>query len=429
MKKGLIIMGILVNLLCASNTIYIDEGIYRAKDCDVSIFISSYGKNKHSYEFLGLEKRYRGDLIYKHDSVLFDKLYVDAKVKRKNYFLFHNILFEKCDKRLEYHKVDDLKVIEKDIKNKKNLDRYTFPFFYSLQELFPINEKYVGIYNNIAYDLYQAKKFEASVSLLRNILQLYPDRMVAYLNMGDALLAMNKKDEAKPYYLSYMLQMLKLGNEKKIPKDLWLTYSDELNIIRTLNRTIKENYQILDIAQGEINNDHFKDCVVVISYVDRGKIEYQQFGKPSNTNKRLLLVLLGGKDSFTVYTQTNHAIYPDDVPNCDDSFNGIKIKNKSLYIAYRYWCSAGGWSQGEETYQFLYRDNKMVLAGLESWNNSRASGEGKEVSANFLTKKLSIQKTVDFDKPQGKVVWKSIHSKGLIGLDEFSAEKVQNLLY
>ncbi|MCH9740176.1 MAG: tetratricopeptide repeat protein [Epsilonproteobacteria bacterium] len=318
--------------------------------------------------------------------------------------------------------------MNKILKTRKNLDRYSLSFFFTLQEFFPIDEKSLRVYNDIAYYLYQAKKYKASEALLSDILQLYPDRVVAHLNMGDALLAMNKTQEAKPYHLSYMAQMVKSGKEKKIPKELLMRYGDELDIIRTLEKSIKENYQILDIAQGEINKDSHKDSVVVLSYVDRVKIEHQEFGKPSNTNNRVLLVLWGTKEGFKVHTQNNQAIYPDDVPNCDDSFNGIEIKDKSLYIAYRYWCSAGGWSQGEETYQFIYRDNKMVLAGLESWNNSRASGEGKEVSANFLTKKLSIQKTVEFDQPQGKVVWKTINSKGLIGLDEFSVDKVQSLL-
>ncbi|MCH9740175.1 MAG: hypothetical protein K0U38_04985 [Epsilonproteobacteria bacterium] len=159
MKKGLIIVGMLVNVLFA-NTTHIDEGIYSAKACDVSMRISNYGKNKHSYELLGLTKSYQGDLLYESERVLFDKLYVqfnphlkanptptpseqkeagdeagemiydvDAKIKSKNHFVFHNygevldpyILFEKCDKSLEYHKIEDLKAVEQDIKNKKKL--------------------------------------------------------------------------------------------------------------------------------------------------------------------------------------------------------------------------------------------------------------------------------------------------------------------
>lgn len=467
MKKSLLLTLLLVTTTLFANGTKLEKGLYSTQACDVSINITNYTKDKHSYELLGLDKSYQGSLLYEKDRVKFDKLYlqlnphlknqappipeevaeagdeageviydVEGKVKGKNYFVFHNygevmdpyILFEECDKALEYHKVEDLKAIEDDLKAKRNLDKYSLKFFYTLQEYFPINDESLRLYNDIAYYLYQAEKYEASISLLTDILARYPDRVVAHLNMADAFVAIKKEDEAKPYYLTYIAQMVKLGKEKKIPKELFVRYGDELDIIRTLERTFDRMYQIIDLASGDINQDKQEDRAVVITYVDQNKIEDQGFMKPSNMNERQLLLFLGTKEGYTLHTETEKAIFPDDVPNCEDSFNGIEIKKNSLYIAYRYWCSAGSWSQGEEIYQFLYRDDKVLLAGLESWNNSRASGEGKEISANFLTKKLSIQKTIEFDKPQGKPVWKTIKLDEPILLQDFSVNKVQSQL-
>lgn len=451
MKKVLFFLLFFADLSIA-NSLKLEKGLYSTPSCDIAINISNYA-NKYTYELLGLPQNYRGDLIFEKETISFDKLQqqlnpdqpkssksnpdINGQLKGKNYFVFHNygevadpyMLFEKCDKQLEYHKIEDLKNIENDLKAKRNLDKYSLSFFATLQEYFPINNESLQIYNDIAYYLYQAEKYEVAISLLDDILHRYPDRIVAHLNIADALVANDAAEEAKMHYLTYIAQMMKTGKEKRIPKAILDKYPEELRIIQALVGTVDENFEILDIAKGDINQDKREDRAVVIAYVDRNKIETNlQFMKPSNINERPLLLYLGTRNGFKLHTETDQAIFPDDVPNCEDSFNGIEIKQKSLYITYHYWCSAGGWSQGEEQYQFLYRNNAMVLAGLESWDNSRATGEGKQISANFLTQKISIQKTIEFDKPQGKAVWKNIKLKEPILLQYFSVNHIQSLI-
>jgi len=48
-------------------------------------------------------------------------------------------------------------------------------------------------YNNIAYYLEKAKAYHESIYLLEKIIEKYPNRIVAYIYLGNAYLGNNKK--------------------------------------------------------------------------------------------------------------------------------------------------------------------------------------------------------------------------------------------
>ncbi|MCI0501482.1 MAG: tetratricopeptide repeat protein [Epsilonproteobacteria bacterium] len=73
-------------------------------------------------------------------------------------------------------------------------------------------------YNNMAYFIQQFGANKESAFLLEKIIAKFPDRTVAYLNLGDAYWGMGDKVKAISVYQTYIHQMKQKGLEAKIPK-------------------------------------------------------------------------------------------------------------------------------------------------------------------------------------------------------------------
>lgn len=90
------------------------------------------------------------------------------------------------------------------------------------QDIFNINinisQNNLSNYNNIAYYLEKAKAYNEAIYLLEKILEKFPNRTVAYINLGDAYWGLGDTEKAKAAYQTYIKQMKESGKEKKIPK-------------------------------------------------------------------------------------------------------------------------------------------------------------------------------------------------------------------
>jgi tetratricopeptide (TPR) repeat protein len=112
-----------------------------------------------------------------------------------------------------------LKVISNHIR-----ERYFFTYMFSHEDSLLILKKFslskynIEEYNNIAYQLEQGKNYSESIYLLEKIIEKFPNRTVAYLNLGDAYIGMKDKVKAKKAYQIYIKQMRQKGLEKQIPK-------------------------------------------------------------------------------------------------------------------------------------------------------------------------------------------------------------------
>lgn len=82
----------------------------------------------------------------------------------------------------------------------------------------PLTPKTLTQYNNIAYYLQQAGANEEAIYLLEKIIKKFPNRTVAYINLGDAYWALGEKAKARKAYSTYIEQMCAKGLEKKIPR-------------------------------------------------------------------------------------------------------------------------------------------------------------------------------------------------------------------
>ena len=73
-------------------------------------------------------------------------------------------------------------------------------------------------YNDIAYYLEQSGLYKEAIYLLEKVIENFPDRTVAYINLGDAYWGLGKKEHAKKAYLVYVEQMTSKNKKEKIPK-------------------------------------------------------------------------------------------------------------------------------------------------------------------------------------------------------------------
>jgi tetratricopeptide (TPR) repeat protein len=76
----------------------------------------------------------------------------------------------------------------------------------------------VQILNDLAYFLEQTKNYNKAESILNEIIEMFPDRVVAYINLGDTYFGLKNTVKAKDAYLKYIDLMKKENKESKIPK-------------------------------------------------------------------------------------------------------------------------------------------------------------------------------------------------------------------
>lgn len=83
----------------------------------------------------------------------------------------------------------------------------------------PINKQNLNQYNNIAYYFEQSNNHKQSIYLLEKIIEKFPDRIVAYLNLADAQWGINDKENAKKNYNKYIYLMKSENKDlSKIPQ-------------------------------------------------------------------------------------------------------------------------------------------------------------------------------------------------------------------
>ncbi len=206
-------------------------------------YIVKYKWDKKNIHFIFIEDKfidYSVELLKKVDSLL-----EEGEIKKavntlaevlypERYYNFYEmaVKFMKAghNEALRVYKATkdpykSLEIMEESFKPLLNIyDNAYIPIFNSVKEFnesgfskFLKLKEYVVILNDLAFFLTEALRSDESVDILKAVINLSPDRMVAYLNMGDALWQKGEKKEAKKYYRKYVKMMKKAGKEDKIP--------------------------------------------------------------------------------------------------------------------------------------------------------------------------------------------------------------------
>jgi len=96
-----------------------------------------------------------------------------------------------------------------------------FKLYEDKSELLSLAKRIQGnrvFYNNVAYNLQKAGANKEAIFLLEKILETFPNRTVAYYNLGDAYWKLGKKEKAMNAYNTYIEQMKGKDKRKKIPR-------------------------------------------------------------------------------------------------------------------------------------------------------------------------------------------------------------------
>jgi len=109
---------------------------------------------------------------------------------------------------------DSLKHIELQIKHGGKLHWSIL----SVMNKHPLSKKNVVLYNNIAFYLINSHDYINAAFILKNIIFIYPLRIVANLNLADCYWALGNKKYAHRYYRKYVYIMRKKGKVSKIPE-------------------------------------------------------------------------------------------------------------------------------------------------------------------------------------------------------------------
>lgn len=190
--------------------------------------------------------------------------------------------------------------------------------------------------------------------------------------------------------------------------------------IHSKNDIIPSDWRLLDSISGDLNNDGILDFVLAIQKNDSNKIKLNDgFGVDTiNLNPRKLAIYYGTEsDELVKKLVSDEFIILRDNPTMEEPFEGFDLNNEGILdINFRIAYNAGSWSVSIHKYRFRFQNNQLVLIGYDLMKFHRASGETKNTSINFLSKRMKISKgTISSDEPES-IEWKEFKLEKLFDL-------------
>lgn len=168
--------------------------------------------------------------------------------------------------------------------------------------------------------------------------------------------------------------------------------------IKTVSHSISDfvpmGWTVIDSAFGDLNHDKLDDLALVIQLTDSVSLVEDEDGYADTviTQPRILILAFYNKieGKYNLVLQNNSFILCHDNPGMEEPFQSISIKKGVLNIDFFIFMNIGGWGMSNNTYRFRYQQNKFYLVGADYNYTNRASGEVKNRSYNFLTRKVIL---------------------------------------
>ncbi|WP_433810685.1 tetratricopeptide repeat protein [Flavobacterium johnsoniae] len=119
-------------------------------------------------------------------------------------------------------KNNDLSSSLDDIKNKQKLIELDIYKIADILKNNPVSDQNITLYNDAALTLIENENFNEARIILLDVTNFSPDRVVAYLNLGDAQWGFDENEDAKKSYQKY-LSLMKSQNKdlNKVPKRVY----------------------------------------------------------------------------------------------------------------------------------------------------------------------------------------------------------------
>jgi hypothetical protein len=156
---------------------------------------------------------------------------------------------------------------------------------------------------------------------------------------------------------------------------------------------IPKGWRVIFDRSGDLTGDKKPEIVIVIEEQDKSKIiNNDRLGSQTlNTNPRRLIILTPAAKGHRQIQSVEGFLPPegDAESSClaDPLMEngGIEIKKGVLIVTLNYWLSCGSYGVTKDIFRFRQQGSRFRLIGKDTKSYSRSSGEGEEISINYLT--------------------------------------------
>ncbi|MCQ4264983.1 hypothetical protein CXK91_06780 [Stutzerimonas stutzeri] len=182
---------------------------------------------------------------------------------------------------------------------------------------------------------------------------------------------------------------------------------------------VPAGYVVVEEVQGDLNNDDKTDYVLLIKGTNKEKFFDHEYLGTLDRNRRGIIVAfenngeyqlaLKNLDCFSSENEDGGVYFAPDL--------SISVHKGSLFISY------GHGRYGYWSYNFRYQNSDFELIGYDSSQNRGPLIE-REISINFLTKKILTRENINQDAKGGderfKETWKRFTLPKPIKLEEIT---------
>ncbi len=174
--------------------------------------------------------------------------------------------------------------------------------------------------------------------------------------------------------------------------------------------------------RGDLNKDRAEDLVLVLHNADPANLFKTEWAPetPVDTNPRMLAVALAESGGYRLVV-SNHELIPRIISSTESDplseTGGVSIDRGSLLVKIYYFSSAGGSDTGHMDFRFRHEEDEFRLIGYDRINVNRMSGEIRNVSANYLNRKVVI-KTGSIESDVDKVTTKKLKSGDVVTIED-----------
>ena len=167
-----------------------------------------------------------------------------------------------------------------------------------------------------------------------------------------------------------------------------------------------ENWEIISKATGDLNQDGYDD----LAFFCRKNTSKQE-DKEKNYHNIYFAIYWGDRDDvFTKYRVYAGLVSPQD--DClSYEYLDVSISDRQILTMYvRIFLACGSWTNPNFSVKYRFQDGKFYRIGYDSKTFHRASGEGSDVSINYLTKKMKSTSFNVFENEDRETTWSDWNS-------------------
>lgn len=193
---------------------------------------------------------------------------------------------------------------------------------------------------------------------------------------------------------------------------------------RSIEGFLPMEWRIEIQKSGDLNGDGREDVALVLRGLDdRNVIDMRVQGGPEeyDTNPRILMVAFanpaGGYDlaleNHTLIARTTEPSAQDPLDPNGVQEGGVEIKNGTLKITLGYF----GGNMGHFIYTFRFEKTAFKLIGYDSVDVERSKGTMRQVSINYVTRRMS-RSAGSISDDKNKVTWTKLPAKPLLTMQQ-----------